>query len=56
MLPRDETRTRLVVKLLVGYARRPLGWAARWVLPWGDLVMMHKQLPTLKSLAEASAT
>src|SRR5438128_8384693 len=56
VLPRDETRTRLVVKVLIGYARGPLGWAARWVLPWGDLVMMRKQLLTLKSLAEASAT
>ena len=56
VLPRDETRARLVVKLLVCYARGPLGWAARWVLPWGDLVMMRKQLLTLKSLAEASAT
>ena len=53
--PRDETHARLVVKLRVRYARRWLGWAARWVLPWGDLVMMRKQLLTLKRLAEASA-
>jgi hypothetical protein len=37
--------TRLIVKLLVGGRRKRL-------LAWGDLVMMHRQLTTLRRLAE----
>jgi hypothetical protein len=44
--------TRLVVKLVVRYARSLRGRAMRRLLPWGDLVMMRKQLLTLKALAE----
>jgi len=54
VLPRGEARSRLVVKLLLRYAPGPLGWACRWFLPWGDLIMMRKQLLTLKDLAEAT--
>jgi len=53
--PRGESSSRLVVKMLVRYPRGPLGWAMRGLLPWGDLVMMRKQMLTLKRLAEASA-
>jgi hypothetical protein len=45
-------RTRLVAKLLV---RHPKRWPGTWIrpfLPAGDLVMMRKQLLTLKRLAE----
>jgi hypothetical protein len=55
VLPRAGSSSRLVVKLLVRYSRGPLGWAIRWLLPCGDLVMMRKQLLTLKDLAEAQA-
>jgi hypothetical protein len=47
-----DASCRLVVKLLVRYPRRwPWSWG-RWLLPWGDLIMMRKQLLTLKQLAE----
>ena len=39
---------RLVAKLRV----RGLGRVSRWMLAWGDLVMMRKQLLTLKKRAE----
>jgi hypothetical protein len=44
--------SRLVVKLLVHWPPGPLGWATRLLFPAGDLVMMRKQLLTLKRLAE----
>ena len=55
VVPRSDSSSRLVVKMLVRYPRGPVGWAMRGLLPWGDLVMMRKQLLTLKRLAEAAA-
>jgi hypothetical protein len=52
---RGEATCRLVVKLLVRHPPAPVGWMTRALLPWGDLVMMRKQLLTLKSLAERQA-
>jgi hypothetical protein len=50
--PEPAGASRLLVKMLVRYPgglrRRPMSV----VLPWGDLVMMRKQLLTLKELAE----
>ena len=55
ILPQSEASCRLVVKLLVRYPRRwPWSWG-RWSLPWGDLIMMRKQLLTLKRLAERAS-
>jgi hypothetical protein len=56
VLPQSESRSRLLVKLVY---RPPgpqaLSRAYGLVLPWGDLVMMRKQLRTLASLAERDA-
>jgi hypothetical protein len=49
---RGEGSARLVAKLRV----RPQRWSPlRAILPLGDLVMMRKQLLTLKALAEQEA-
>ena len=47
--------TRLVVKLTARYPPSLLGQAMRWMLPWGDLVMMRRQLLNLQALAEGDA-
>jgi hypothetical protein len=48
--------TRLVVKLNVGDKSEGLLYRVRRrALAWGDLVMMHRQLMTLRKLAEATA-
>jgi hypothetical protein len=49
-------RTRLVAKLLVRHPRRPSGSLETRLLAWGDLMMMRRQLLTLKALAETSDT
>lgn len=50
--PTSDESCRLVVKIFVSYPRN-LPWSsARWILPWGDLLMMRKQLLTLKHLSE----
>jgi hypothetical protein len=50
--PRDDG-CRLLVKLVVRYPPGAVGSLMRRVLPWGDLVMMRRQLLNLKRLAEA---
>jgi len=49
--PKSDDRSRITVKLLVIYPRR-VGRVMRHIPPIGDLVMMRKQLRTLKNLAE----
>lgn len=48
-------RTRLLVKLAVRPAATAYGAAMRAFLPWGDLVMMRKQLLNFRRLAERDA-
>ena len=50
--PTSESSCRLVVKMLVRYPSKPPWSFMRWFLPWGDLIMMRKQLLTLKQLSE----
>lgn len=47
--------SRLVGKLLIRYPEGWHGGLVRWLLPWGDFVMMRKQFLNLKRLAEGSA-
>jgi hypothetical protein len=49
--PRHDGTCRLVVRLDVG-AATPVQRVRRALLAWGDLIMMGKQLRTLKQLAE----
>jgi len=47
--------SRLLVKLLVRHPSGLIGLAMRHALPWGDLIMMRKQLLNLKYLAETQS-
>ncbi|HEY8173914.1 MAG TPA: hypothetical protein VIH21_12580 [Dehalococcoidia bacterium] len=52
ILPERDGACRLLARVVVRYPRGPLGLIARLVLPWGDLVMMRRQLLNLCKLAE----
>jgi len=55
VFPAGAKGCRMVGKLLIRYPRRGAVRFMRWLLPWGDFVMMRKQFLTLKGLAEESA-
>jgi hypothetical protein len=55
VVPVDDHRSRLVGKIGVVYPEGVHGAVLRDVLPFGDLVMMRKQLRTLAELAAESA-
>jgi len=48
----DDRSCRLLVKLIVKHPPGLYGRIMRTVLPWGDLIMMRRQLLNLKRLAE----
>jgi hypothetical protein len=52
IVPEGPERSRLLAKLVVRYPRGVRGALMRRLLPWGDLVMMRRQLLNLKALAE----
>lgn len=49
-------KCRLLVKVLMRYPAGPIGWLERLFLPWGDLIMMRRQLLNFKTLAERTAS
>ena len=49
---RSSHSCRLLVKLIIKHPRGLYGKIMRSVLPWGDLIMMRRQLLNLKQLAE----
>ncbi len=53
--PTGAARSRLVAKIAFQAPRGLLGGVMRQLLPAGDLVMMRRQLLTLKALAEQQA-
>jgi hypothetical protein len=50
--PAGAEHSRLVAKLVLATPRTPVGFVQRVALPYGDLVMMRKQLLTLRAYAE----
>ena len=54
IVPEDAGRCRLLVKIVARYPPGFKGALMRWGLPWGDLVMMRRQLLNLRKLAERS--
>jgi hypothetical protein len=50
------SRSRLVVKLIAKYPRSLQGRMLRALLPWGDLIMMRRQLLNFKKLAETAGS
>ena len=55
IVPEDSGRCRLLVKLVMKFPRGPLGWFLRVFLPWGELIMMRKQLLNFKQLSEQTS-
>ncbi|GAA4722511.1 hypothetical protein GCM10023350_00780 [Nocardioides endophyticus] len=53
--PPAEHSSRIVCRIVVAQDG-PVGWVWSRLLAWGDLVMMRKQLRTLKALAERDAS
>jgi len=55
IVPEPAERSRLLVKIVTRYPRGLTGALTRWGLPWGDLVMMRRQLLNFRNLAESKA-
>ncbi len=55
VVPNDQNRSRLVAKVTFAAPPGPHRLAVRYLLPAGDVIMMRRQLLTLKRLAESDA-
>ena len=55
VIPENEQRCRLLVRTRIRYPRI-LGILLRFALPWGDLIMMRRQMQNLKKLSEQMQT
>jgi hypothetical protein len=56
IVPTNHGSCRLLVKLVTQYTRSGPTLMIRNFLPWGDLIMMRRQLLNFKQLAEASSS
>ena len=54
IVPRSPQSCRLLAKLVIKYSGGLTGQIMRSLLPWGDLIMMRRQLLNLKQLSEGS--
>jgi hypothetical protein len=52
VIAKDARSCRLLVKLVVQHPPGVWGKLTRSLLPWGDLIMMRRQLLNFKQLAE----
>jgi hypothetical protein len=52
IIANPERPCRLLVKVVTGWTPWVIGWLSRRFLPWGDLVMMRRQLLNFRKLAE----
>ncbi|MFC1998278.1 hypothetical protein ACFLVR_01370 [Chloroflexota bacterium] len=52
MIVQHRDHCRLLIKINVIYKKSVMGFIMRWLLPWGYVIMMGKQLKNLKKLAE----
>ena len=55
IVPDDSDSCRLLVKLLVRHREGLRGWLVRLLGPWGDLMMMRRQLLNFKRLSEKTS-
>jgi hypothetical protein len=56
IVPAETSSCRLLVKLIGRYPAGASGWLMSVLLPWGDLIMMRRQLLNFKQLAERNAS
>lgn len=56
IVPSNASSVRLLARICVRYPALPVGPVARLILPFGDLVMMRRQLMTLRDLAERTGS
>lgn len=54
IVPHAQNACRLLIKAAIQHPPAPIGWLTRILLPWGDLIMMRRQLLNFKQLAEGS--